>query len=121
MENTFESAIEYIKHLDDINIDWALDQRSLASAFMSYAAKTNNPTKEMLSMFVAEFREWQRQWDLFENNEHSKEPKSVDDFLEIHIMQVLTDKLMLRSYEKGYRDATSEACAEIAKNYRPNL
>lgn len=24
-------------------------------------------------------------------------------------------------YEKGYSDATKEACAEIAKNYKPNF
>jgi hypothetical protein len=32
----------------------------------------------------------------------------------------LIDEATTEAYEKGYNDATKEACAEIAKNYHPN-
>jgi len=40
MENTFENALDYVRHLDQIDDGWSESERTLASAFMSYAAKT---------------------------------------------------------------------------------
>ena len=40
MENTFENALNYVHHLDQIDDGWSESERTLASAFMSYAAKT---------------------------------------------------------------------------------
>lgn len=40
MENTFENALNYVHHLDKIDDGWSESERTLASAMVSYAAKT---------------------------------------------------------------------------------
>ena len=39
MENTFENALDYVHHLDQIDGGWSESEKTLASAMMSYAAK----------------------------------------------------------------------------------
>lgn len=82
MENTFENALAYISQLKEINTTALQNEKVLASAFMSYSAKTNKPTKKMLTEFAEKFRQWQRQWDLFDKQELSKKPKHLDEFID---------------------------------------
>lgn len=81
MENTFESAKDYIAQLDAINANWHLDKDTIASALMSYSEKTNSPTKKTLQDFAEKFREWQRQWELFDKRLLTKKPKHIDEFI----------------------------------------
>ncbi|MBN2571318.1 MAG: hypothetical protein JXA68_04260 [Ignavibacteriales bacterium] len=39
MENTFENALDYVRQLSQIDEGWSESEKTLASAFMSYAAK----------------------------------------------------------------------------------
>ncbi len=41
MENTFENALKYVQHLDQDNESWYNNAKTIASAMMSYAAKTS--------------------------------------------------------------------------------
>ena len=69
MENTFESAKNYVERLDNFDSNWNLDKGTIASSFMSYAEKVNKPNKKTIKKFAEEFRKWQRQWDLFDKQE----------------------------------------------------
>jgi len=42
MENTFRNAIKYINQLNEIDIDWNKDKKTIASAMMSYAGKVKD-------------------------------------------------------------------------------
>lgn len=54
MENTFENALDYVHNLGQIDYRWSESERILASAFMSYAAKTvKNLTIPVVSNWVA--------------------------------------------------------------------
>lgn len=81
MENTFESAKQYIEQLDKINPNWHLDKNTIASAFMSYSAKTSIIDEDLLKSFAGKFRQWERKWKLFgEQNFHEK-PPHFDEFI----------------------------------------
>lgn len=82
MENNFENAMSYIAQLKEINPTALLDDKVLASAFMSYSAKTNKPTRDMLQNFAEKFRQWQRQWDLFDKQKILKKPNNIDEFID---------------------------------------
>lgn len=82
MENTFENALAYIAQLKETNSTALQDDKVLASAFMSYSEKTNKPTRKMLTEFSEKFRQWQRQWDLFDKRETLKKPKNLDEFID---------------------------------------
>ena len=82
MENKFENALTYIAQLKEINPTALQDDKVLASALMSYSAKTNKPTKELLQNFAKNFRQWERQWDLFDKQKILKKPKTLDDFID---------------------------------------
>lgn len=82
MENTLESAQSYIKHLDNINVNWNLDKSIIDSCFISYAAKVNKINKEKLKELFYEFRKWDREWNLFFKQERLQKPKSIDEFIE---------------------------------------
>ena len=82
MENTFENALAYIKHLKEINPTSLSDDKVLASAFISYSAKTNIVDRNLLKMFAEKFRQWQRKWDLFSKQELSKKPPHLDQFID---------------------------------------
>lgn len=41
MENTFENALKYVRHLDSIEHTWSESEKTLATAMLSYAAKTS--------------------------------------------------------------------------------
>lgn len=82
MENTFENALAYIAQLKETNPTALQDDKVIASALMSYSAKTNKPTKKMLTEFAEKFRQWQRQWDLFDKQEILKKPKHLDEFID---------------------------------------
>lgn len=82
MENNFENAMGYISQLKETNPAALQDDKVLASALMSYSAKTNKPTRKMLAEFAEKFREWQRQWDLFDKQEILKKPKHLDEFID---------------------------------------
>jgi len=56
--------------------------KAVASALMSCSAKTNNPTRNMLTQFAGKLRQWQKQWDLFEKQEIIKKPKHLDEFID---------------------------------------
>jgi len=47
MENTFENALKYVQHLDRITESWYNDSKTIASAMMSYAAKTSEKSKDI--------------------------------------------------------------------------
>jgi hypothetical protein len=51
MENTFENALDYVHHLNQIDDGWSESEKTLASAFMSYAAKVvkNNAVLPLVS------------------------------------------------------------------------
>lgn len=82
MENTFENAMSYIAQLKEINPTVLLDDKVLACAFMSYSAKTSRPTKELLQNFAEKYRQWQRQWDLFDRRGGSEIPKDLDELID---------------------------------------
>jgi hypothetical protein len=82
MENTFENALAYINQLKEINPTALSDDKVLASAFMSYSAKTNIVDKNLLKSFAEKFRQWQRKWDLFDKQELSKKPPHLDEFID---------------------------------------
>ena len=82
MENTFENALAYIAQLKEINSTLLQDDKVIASALMSYSAKTNKPTRKILTEFAEKFRQWQRQWDLFGKQEIIKKPKHLDEFID---------------------------------------
>ena len=82
MENTFENALAYVAQLKGINSTLLQDDKVIASALMLYSAKTNKPTREMLKEFAEKFRQWQRQWDLFDRQEIIKKPKNIDEFID---------------------------------------
>ena len=82
MENTFENALAYIVQLKEINSTLLQDDKVIASALMSYSAKTNKPTRKILTEFAEKFRQWQRQWDLFDKQEIIKKPKHLDEFID---------------------------------------
>lgn len=86
MENIFESARNYIEQLDKIDTNWHLDKGTIAGALMSYSAKTNKPNRKMLENFAIKFREWQRQWDLFDKKESPTKPKSLSEFIDSLIL-----------------------------------
>ena len=46
----------------------------------------------------------------------NKVAEDVVKLFSLHIVSVSFEE----GYEKGWREATSEACKEIAKNYQPN-
>lgn len=82
MENNFENALAYINQLKEINSTALQNDKVLASALMSYSSKTNEPTRKMLTEFAGKFRQWQRQWDLFDKQETLKKPKCLDEFID---------------------------------------
>lgn len=82
MDNTFENAQSYVKHLDEINKEWNLDKQTIVSALMSYSAKTNVLNKESLVSLLDKFRNWQRQWDLFGAQEILVKPPHFDKFID---------------------------------------
>ena len=41
MKNTFENALKYVRHLDSIEHTWSESEKTLATAMLSYAAKTS--------------------------------------------------------------------------------
>lgn len=51
MENIFENALDYVRHLDQIDNGWSESEKTLASAMMSYAAKVvkNNAVLPLVS------------------------------------------------------------------------
>ena len=82
MENTFENALAYIAQLKETSPTALQDDKVLASALMSYSAKTNKPSRKMLTEFAGKFRQWQRQWDLFDKQEIIKKPMHLDEFID---------------------------------------
>ena len=81
MENTFESAKRYVEQLDSIDFNWNLSKETVISSLMSYAEKVNKSNREELKKFSKQFREWQKQWDLFEKQEIKIKPKTLDTFI----------------------------------------
>lgn len=82
MENTFENALAYVSELKQISPTSLQDDKDLAAAFFSYSAKTNKLTKNMLIEFSKKFRQWKREWDLFDKKEILEKPKNLDEFID---------------------------------------
>lgn len=81
MENTFENAVEYLNNLKKINPNALSDEKVLASALMSYSAKTNIIDAKLLNIFAEKFRKWERKWRLFDKQEITKKPPHLDGFI----------------------------------------
>lgn len=86
MENTFENALAYINHLKNTYPEILSDEKVIASAFVSYSAKTNIVGNDLLKSFTKKFREWQMKWDLFDKKESSNKPPSLDEFIDSIIL-----------------------------------
>ena len=52
MENTFENALKYVRQLDETETTWSESEKTLATAMMSYAAKTLEEAKIMALDFA---------------------------------------------------------------------
>lgn len=48
--------------------------------------------KETIKNFAKQFRDWQRQWDLFDKKQILKKPKSIDVFIEDLLLQYNKEK-----------------------------